>query len=415
MTRKYTITIIAGIAGLALIGFAVVVSGFGKSVLETINKMKPIYRECRIEGKNFHSVQPSDCQNFDTKALNGEIPDGEYTVYTKYVNKALSDNIIPVKIENAQTSCAFIENGYTPSINAVYGKSETGPTAIKDNSEVPVGSDGIVLQINYYKNGLLYFYDTNICKSALHAEIRDADGNLLGEAGLNQKNFITSRPLVNEVLIGSKPYYEKDGLPVEDFKAGNVFARISFAPGITFKLIIPCSAQKTYITMPSLEIDKSTLISFKGLNAEYITNCGSKLYLSLQNTERYDDVQVIDNLKLEPQNNSPITTYKLNLDQIDRVMDPNSAFPISFKMDLNLRDRSDSNQVFTLATSSLTVTGYTSGQDDATADLAGAAPSADPVISESQSTGDLSAEDKNTEKPAQPSRPKVRKPHSFSF
>ncbi len=414
MPQKHTITIVAALTGLVLIIFAVVVSGLGKSLLEKFNSMKPIYRECRIEGRNFNSVQPSDCQNFDRKVQNGEIPDGEYSVYAKYANKSLSDNIIPVKIENGKTSCNFIDNGYVPSINAVYGKDDTGPIAVQEGSEIPVGSDGLIIQILYYKNSQRYFYDTNICKSALSAEITDADGNTMGKAGLNQKTFLSTRPLVNEIMINNKPSYEQNGEIVENFKAGNVFARFNFAPGISYKLTIPCSAQQTMIIIPNLETDKNIAIPFKGLNAEYVTTCGSKLYLTLQNTNRPDDIQTLEDIKLEFQNSSPIATYKMYLDQIDLVIDPGTTFPISFQLNLNLKDRSDSTKIFTLASSVLTITGYTPGNDEM---IIPTVFSAEPQNSENRPGEEVSAAAANNNitegtsdlKPVTSGHPKIRK------
>jgi hypothetical protein len=362
MTRKNLDTII--IVVIIIIGLVTVfvAGGVGQFFKDTYNKIKPIYRECRIEGKNFNSVQPSDCKNFSRKIKNQEIPDGEYNVFAKYIDRTYGDNIIPIQVKDHELSCTYLANGYTPVIDVFYNTSGTGSSPVplnqaSQNGETPVGSDGLLVQINYQKNGELYFYDTNICEMALRSTIYDAEKKELGKTGFNAQNFIVKGPRYNQIMINNNPYFYRDNQVIRNFKAGNIYAKINFFPDQFFKFTIPCSWQKITVITPDIETSKNLLIPFKGLNPEYITTCGSKLYLTLQNTNQKNDLQGFEDLQFE-NNDAGIMTYKLPLQYIERVVDPETRFPVSFKLELRLADKSAAKGSPPLASSTITITGY---------------------------------------------------------
>lgn len=365
MLKKILLVILI-ILLIGLVAFAVIIGGGGKSFQGALYNLRPIYRECRIEGQNYQSQQNDDCENFTNKFDEGAFPDGEYTIFTKYTNRQLPDNIIPIKIseKGQKLDCTFLENGYEPQISVFSATDPLSSQILKPTQELPISSDGTVAQINYRKNGQMYVYDTNICERAFQATLYDEDKKPMGTALMDHNGFINSRALPNELLFNNQPYFSSDAGTVEkNFSAGNIYATANFAPDIMFKLTIPCSSEKASVFIPTLETKKDIQIPFQGLNEHYLDTCSPRLYMSLQNTNRSDDIQIIDNLNLENSTKGP--SYLLKLSQVARITDENTIFPISFKVSLHLRDRSDSNEVITLGSGLLTVTGYKATKEDA--------------------------------------------------
>ena len=392
---------------IGLVAFVVIVGGGGKFFQGALYNLRPIYRECRIEGQNYQSEQAEDCENFTTKLDSGVFPDGEYTIFAKYSDKLLPDNIIPVKIsEKGKTlACTFLENNYLPEVSVFPVTDPLSIQRLKPDQETPVNSQGTVAQINYSKNDQTYFYDTNICERAFQSILYDNEKNILGTALMDHNGFINSRPLVNEVLISSSPYYtDKNGQAQKTFSAGNIFAGINFAPDILFKFTIPCSSEKPSVYIPSLETKKDVEIPFQGLNKNYLDTCGSRLYLSLQNTNRIDDIQIFDNLDLDSTEDPP--SYLMKLSQIARINAKDTTFPISFKISLHLRDRSDSSEVITLGNGLLTIPSYKPAKSTSQTED-------DNPIDESLSSGDIGEAIKDNSSSADATRktprPKVRR------
>jgi hypothetical protein len=358
MTKKNILLALLGVIVLGIVIAAIVILGGNGLLFQgALYNIRPIYSECRIEGKNFNSNQAVDCEAFYRKFQERSFPDGEYTVFAKYVDPRLSDNIIPLKIRGDHMECNFLENGYVPDFSVFPANNELATENIKERREIPVGSTGLVVQLNYQKNGNNYFYDTNICESAFRGTVLDSDKKDLGEVRLDFNGFINSRPLVNQILINDKPYYAgKEGEAVKEFQAGNIFLTLNAFPELLFKFSLPCSAQKIKVTIPMLETSKDLVIPFKGLTKDYLETCGSRLYIGLQNTNKYDDIQIFDDLNLKYKNGQ--ATYRMKLDQINRVIDKDTKFPIIFKLSLHLRDRADSQDVLTLGSGILTVKSY---------------------------------------------------------
>lgn len=357
MSKKTILLIILGATVAVVLVIAIIMGLPGRFLQGALYNIRPIYTECRIEGKNYNSQALEDCEQFQKKFQEKAFPDGEYTIFTKYVSKALSENIIPIKIDGANLSCNYIDNGYIPKFTAIDPKNALSGQELKNNDEIPLGSNGLILQLNYQKNGQTYFYDTNICESAFRAKILDSGRVERGQAKMDFNGFINSRPLVNEILITDQPYFAGlDGKPNRNFQPGNIFLTLDAAPTITFKMIIPCSVGLPEVTIPNVEAKNVVNINFQGLPKDFLDICESKLYLSFQNTNRYEDIQVINNIDLVSNGNDAI--YQLKVSDLARVVDPQTTFPISFKLSLHLRERSDSNEVFTLGDGVLTVSSY---------------------------------------------------------
>lgn len=392
---------------LAVIAFIILMGGGAKFLQGALYNLRPVYNECRIEGKDFQSSDATDCEEFMQRLENKAFPDGEYTVFAKYADSRLPENIIPLRVsENGNTiECTYLENGYEPKISVAPLSDTLSTQQLGDTQETPIYEQGTVVTVNFRKNGKEYLYDTNICEKSLQATIYDRNKQELGKASLDRNGFINSRPLVHELLINNTPYYtSSEGQTVKDFRAGNIYTVFNFAPDLFFKLTIPCSREKVGVFIPALETNKDILIPFDGLEKDYLETCGSRLYLSLQNTNQADDIQIIDQLNIDPQSDKP--TYLLKLDQLARVTDKDTTFPVSFKISLHLRDRSDSTEIITLGSSLLNITGYKAGQSTAT-------PSASGATSDKMASPDVTRiiEDKTstTDQTAQTSRPKVRR------
>lgn len=407
---KKTLLVILILLLIAVVAFVVMFGDGGKWLQGALYNLRPIYRECRIEGKNYQSDKIDDCELFSGKLDAMAFPDGEYTIFAKYSDKRLPDNIIPIKISDKGTklACTYLDNGYEPQIDVFTVNDTLSSQRLKTDQELPVNSQGSVVQINFVKNGQPYVYDTNICERAFEATIYDEEKNPLGTALMDHNGFINSRSLTNEILINTNPYYtDKTGKTEKNFQAGNIYASLNFAPDIMFKFTVPCSSEKASVYIPTLETQKDVIIPFQGLNDHYLKTCGSRLYISLQNTNRADDIQIFDNLDLDISEKMP--SYLLRLSQIARVADQNAIFPISFKISLHLRDRSDSNEVTTLGTGLLTVNGYAPGSstppstpgNDGPIRNNTASPDNSEIINDSNASPDNSTGN---------ARPKVRRP-----
>lgn len=352
------------IALLILLGAAVLVIvillGQGKLFQGALYNLRPIYSSCKIEGSNFTSDKTEDCEQFYEKFQAGYFPDGEYTIFAGYTDKKLNNNIIPIKIKGKEMACTFTENGYKPQVQTFDPATPTITQNAEENQEIPIREDGTVVKINYLKNDQIYHYDDNICEAGFKGFFMDKDKNQLGTVKLDYNGFINSRPATNEILITNKIYYTNiNNQTIKQIYPGNAYLSINAFDGAIFKFTIPCSSLIPKVTLPTLSVNKDTSIEFNGLTEEYVKACGNRLYLGLQNTNKYDDVQKIENLQLNGEN--PI--YNLKLQDIYRLNDPNLIWPVTFKLNLHLRDRSDSNEIFTLGSGVLTVTDYASAEN----------------------------------------------------
>ena len=357
MKKKILIGLCAILGLAAVIGLSIWAGG-GKFFQGALYNIRPIYTACKIEGKNFSSNKLDDCEHFYEKFQKNQFPDGEYTVFTKYTDRQLAENIIPLKIDKGKLSCNFIENGYQPNVIIKDTQDTLSSQVLKANDTIPVGSNGLIVQLNYLKDQQKYFYDTNICEGAFSAKISDDSSSSIGTAKLDWNGFINSRPLVNEILLTEKVVVQNTtGQTMRKFKPGNVYAQLNAAPDLTFKFTIPCSESFPEVQIPNLETNKDVSIPFQGLTPAFLKVCGDRLYLSLQNSNRYDDVQNIQNLKLHPE--SQLASYHLKLNDLARLQQNDTTYPITFLVKLVLRDRSDSNEVFQLGQGALTITSYT--------------------------------------------------------
>ncbi len=361
MSKNKILLGLLGITMIGAVGAFIYLGGTGNLLQGALYNLRPIYTECKIEGTEFNSTNKDDCENFHKKFQEGAFPDGEYTISAKYEDKRLKENIIPVVIEGTNLSCPFTEKGYIPKIEVYNPKSPLSSETLKEGQQdVPVGDNGLIAQINYNKDGQKSFYDTNICEAAFLATILEEEEEL-GTAKLDHNGFINSRELVNEVLIANSPYYSPaQDLISKSFSPGNVFVKLNSMPDITFKFEIPCSHKYPEVKIPSIETDQDTNINFNGLTEKYLKTCGSKLYLSFQNTDQKDDIQVINNLTLIDEKTLP--TYQIKLRDLARVAKTGAEFPITYQVSLHLRDRSDAKDIVTLGHGVLTVTGYTPGE-----------------------------------------------------
>lgn len=395
-----------------VIAFVIIMGQGGKFFQGALYNLRPVYSECRIEGQNFQSSDATDCEDFINKLENGLFPDGEYTVFAKYADKRLPDNIIPVKISDGgnKMECTFLENGYQPEISVYPSTDPLSEEELQENQTTPLYEQGTVVSVKFRKNGQNYVYDTNICEKSLQATIYSDDKTVLGTALLDHNGFVNSRPLVHELLINNTPYYsDRDGNNVKDFPAGNLFVAFNFAPENFFKLTIPCSKEKISVYIPNIETSSNTLIPFDGLNRQFLKTCGPRLYLSLQNTNRADDIQIIDDLNLDPEAEKP--AYALDLSRITRVTEQNATFPISFKISLHLRDRSDSTEIITLGSGLLTVKSYQPGQSGTTTALAGSSGSGAITGQNATPDNSLSIQEKSAtpDQSTEENRPRVRR------
>ncbi len=357
MSKKTIFWIIGGLAIIGLILLTILIGGPSRLFQGALYNLRPIYSSCRIEGENYNSTKLADCENFHEYFLAHRFPDGEYTIFTKYADKKLSDNIIPVKIQGNQLSCDFLSNGYQPTFRTFNPLDTLTSQSLKPNDTVPVGSSGLVVELFYQKNGQQYFYDTNICESAFQASLKDNSAKELGTAKLDYNGFINSRPLVNQIFISDHPYYQKpNGENIKTLQPGNATLSLSPAPDITFKLTVPCSNFIPEVQLPNLEISGKTMLNIQGITPEYFNNCGSRLYLSFQNTNQASDIQAFNGIKWSYADGT--ISYDLDPIYLGRVTDPDTVFPISFKVSLHLRDRSDDKNVYTLGSGILTVTGH---------------------------------------------------------
>lgn len=343
--------------GLALIIIIVIVvlAGSGRLFQGALYNLRPIYTACKIEGQNYNSTNTDDCETFHDK-LEKTLPDGEYTIFTTYTDKKLNQGIIPIRMKDHKVSCTFNEAGYQAVVNVTDPNNQLGTQTIKSTTEIPVGLDGMIAQINYSKNNQVYPYDTNICESSFEAQLMDTNKAPIGNALLDHNGFINSRPLVNEVLIKNAPYYSNlNGEIVKQFTPGNIFVNFNAAPDLTFKLTIPCSSNFPVVTIPSITTAKDTSILLQGLTPQYLNTCGSKLYLGFQNANRSDDSQNFTDIKLIPgENNS--ASYELKLDQLTRINNKNTVLPFIYTVKLFSRERADEKEIQTLGTGVLTIT-----------------------------------------------------------
>ena len=354
---KHKILTIAGIVlGLAVVAIiGLLIGSNGKLFQGALYNLHPVYRQCRIEGQNFNQNNTDDCEDFfkrleESKTSKKEfLKDGEYTVFTQYTDPQLPENIIPIRIKNNQLECTYLESGYKPQISVTDPNNPLASELIDSPKEIPVGSNGLILKINFLKNNQTLPYDDNICEAAFQGKISDTNKKELGTVKLDKNGFINSRALVNELMISDAPYYN---LNQKDFDPGNIYLNLNIAPEISFKFSVPCTSKTPVVEIPNISTKDNALIKIKGLTPEYLKSCGEKLYWSAQNTNNAEDLHQI-NLDTRDQQ-----TYLLNLRDIPTVAEKNTKFPVSFLLKLHIKNRSDEQEIKTLGTGIFTVTGY---------------------------------------------------------
>lgn len=364
--KNKILLIIGIILALAVVIVIAILAGTGGLFQGALYNLRPIYTSCHIEGNKstgeaFVSDNLDDCEHFHEKLQNNPpfLDNGQYTISAKYTDKKLPANLIPISIKNHQLSCTYNESGYQPVVNIINPNDQLSSETVKSTDEIPVGSEGVIARINYSKDNQVYAYDTNICESAFQTTVYDANKVELGTAKLDTNGFINSRPLVNEVLITNAPYYlEKGGTTIKLFTPGNVYAILNAAPDLTFKFTIACSSNFPKATIPSVVTDSDTSLLFQGINEQFFNTCGSKLYLSFQNANRADDIQVLNQIKFTPVDNNSVS-YDLKLADLGSINIKNTKFPFTYTVNLHLRERSDSTDVQTLGSGVLTISNYT--------------------------------------------------------
>jgi len=127
---------------------------------------------------------------------------------------------------------------------------------------------------------------------------------------------------------------------------------LNIAPEISFKFDIECTSKTPVVEIPNISIKDNALIKVKGLTPDYLKICGDKLYWSIQNTNKAEDLNQITLDTLDQQ------TYLVNLKNIPSVIDKKAKFPISFLLKLHIKNRSDEKEIKTLGTGVLTVTNF---------------------------------------------------------
>ncbi len=263
---------------------------------------------------------------------------------------------------------------------------------VKSTDEIPVGSEGLIARINYAKDNHLYAYDTNICESAFQTTIYDNDKIVQGLARLDTNGFINSRPSVNEVLITNALYFtDKSGTTIKEFSPGNVYATLNASPDLTFKFTIPCSSNFPQATIPEVTTSTDSSLLFLGLDSKFLQNCGDKLYLSFQNSNLYNDIQIVGPPITLTQVTDNTAGYDLRLADLAGINSINSVFPFTYTVKLHLRDRSDSRDVQTLGTGILNIPKYTK-----TAGTSSSTTQSTTTTSTNISTEDASATENRT-------------------
>lgn len=378
--------ILAIILTIAIV-IVIILFGQGKLFQGALYNLRPIYSSCKIEGNNFNSDKTEDCEKFYEKFQEGYFPDGEYTIFAQYTDKKLNNNIIPIKIAGKNLTCNFLENGYKLQAQSFDPATPHITQKINTDTEIPVLENGTAIRINYLKNDQIYHYDDNICEAAFSGEIMDSNKNILGTVKLDTNGFINSRPNVNEILVTNQIYYTNEkNQNIKQMQPGNLYLSINPLAGQLFKFTIPCSSYIPKISLPTISTSTDLNLKFEGLTEDYMSACSNRLYLSLQNTNKYDDIQKIENLNLNGENPS----YLLKLSEIDRLKDSNTVYPISFKINLHLRDRADNNQVFTLGSGILTVNSYKAEQSNNSINSADITPIKElPITAELQQTAEI--------------------------
>lgn len=355
MKKKTLIAIISGLGLITIVTIVVVLGGPGNLFQSALYNIRPIYSGCRIEGKNYNSEKTEDCEHFQEKLARQAFPDGEYTIFAKYSDKRLSDNVIPVKISGKTLDCSYLSNNYQPDFSIHDPSDPRSSQSIEPGQEIPMKDGGMILAMKYKKNGQTYYYDTNICESAFKVQLTDSKKTVLGSAQMDHNGFINSRPLTNEILINNTPYYQGESdQPVKVFQPGNIFLHFNASPDFSIKMTIPCSSSIPVTKVPTISTATTTPINFQGVSQEYFQTCGDRLYLSFQNANRYDDIENLNGTGFSFTGDG--LTYLLDPSSLGRVMDKNAVFPLIFKVNLMLRDRSDSKEAFTLGSGLITIT-----------------------------------------------------------
>lgn len=358
MKKKLIISFIASIAIVAIILIALFSNLPSKIFQGALYNVRPIYNSCKIEGANFNSNTLDTCENFHQNLLNKKYPDGEYTIFATYTDRGLGENIIPISIKNGKLACTYLENNYQPTLTVYDANNQIISQTLDKDSIYPLGSANKVVQINFKKNNQNYFYDTNICESALVGELTNESEELLGTVKLDTNGFINSRPLVHEILLNNNSaYYQKDdGEYVKSISPGNTFLTLNFAPDIKFKLTIPCSNYLPNVKIPNLETNQAVNLTFRGIDPNYYQNCGNKLYLHFQNANNSNESQIFNEVKWNYEDET-LSTY-LDPIYIGQISNPETKFPVIYKVNLMLRNRSDDQKAYNLGSGVLTFTGF---------------------------------------------------------
>ncbi len=358
MKKKLIISFIALVAVVSVVLIALFSDLSSKIFQGALYNVRPIYSSCKMEGANFNSTSLDTCENFHKNLLNKKYPDGEYTIFANYTDRGLGENIIPISIKNGRLACTYLENNYQPTITVYDANNQIISQTLDKNSVYPLGSANKVVQINFKKNNLNYFYDTNICESSLVGELTNENEELLGTVKLDTNGFINSRPLIHEILINNNSaYYQKDdGQYVKSITPGNTFLTLNFAPDIKFKLTIPCSNYLPKVKIPNFETKEALTLTFKGIDENYFKNCGNKLYLNFQNANKSSESQIFNEVKWDYQDD----TLSMYLDPIylGTISDPETKFPVTYIIRLMLRDRSDEQKAYSLGNGVLKFTGF---------------------------------------------------------
>ncbi len=319
-----------------------------------LNFPKPIYESCTITNQNGVKLN-IDCNNFDQERQ--KLTDGNYIADVNYVNKQLGNNgesIVPFTIQNHESTCTFIENGYKPSISIRTGENVIiSEKIINSPTTIDLGTTTQLLQINYIKNGKTSAFDQFLCGNGLEGIISNSSGQQLGTVTLNSNGFINTTNVVNQLRIIPQSFHY--GNNIKPIIPGNYYLSINIYPDLKFLYQVPCSSSYPKLSLADINTNNpagTITVPLTGLSPNWAKLCVNKIYLGFQNNNNASD-QFQFNGILSSNADNYSETFKLS--DFPALQAKLITFPYQGKLSVFFRDRSDSNNVYTLGTTNLNV------------------------------------------------------------
>lgn len=354
MSKSLLKNLIIGLAVLAALLIAYL-AGSGNLLQGYLNFPRPIFESCQINS-DLVIERAIDCNNFDQERMN--LPDGQYTLSAVYVNKQLANEgktIIPLKITAGETTCNFLENGYTPYLQVSdVSNSVSALETITQPTTISLGSVEKLIKINFLKDGQISTFDQHICGNGIEGQIL-YNNQLLGNVKLNKNGFLNTTNTVNEIRLNPASLYYNEN--IKPTQPGVYFLTLNAYPDLKFQFEVACSANQETAQLENLSIQpnqENFTINLAGLSTEFFQQCSDKLYLSIQDQDIYKNNYYIINNSVRYSENGQ-NFLQIRLLDLPFLNNPQIQLPYQAKVKLHLRDRSDSTEVKTLGEFELTV------------------------------------------------------------